>query len=1050
MVPKIYAFLVCFSLLLQLKTTAQGITGSILINDGKTVTNAKDKRVDLAIIGRGATEMQISNNGSFIGARWEPLQPRYTGWKLAGEDGIKTVYAKFRDNNYNVSEVASATIELDRTPPINGDIIVDAGKDYTNDKNRFVALELPAQEAVQMRLSGRSDFLNAAWVPYKSALTRFRLLGLDGPKTVYVQYRDQAGNVTETYSDDIILDTQAPTEPKLRINKGDQYTTKSLVQIETKATGATEMQIRGSVDWIPYEESFEWELTPGDGEKAVFIRFADPAGNYSMVVSDRITVDTQPPLNGRIMINNGARYISEFNQLQLHIAASGADEMLISTTPNFTGATWTGYQSLVPSFPVEDSDGEKEIFIKFRDRAGNESEVYSTKVVLDQKPPTSSKIRIVSEGSTYDEELEATIMRNESNKVDLAIQAEGARYMMLSNASTFREASWQLYKPRVKDWELGGLQDGVKTVFVKFRDRAGNLTEPVFDKVIIDNQPPVDTKIAIEKNEKYVTAKDKSATINLFARGASEMMLSNEPTFQTAVYEPYAERKKWILSGDDGAKSVFARFKDKAGNVSDPIHDEVVLDRLAPYNIKLTINKGAETTNHPDKIVVLNPSATDAVAMQLSSSTSFTKVRWVPYSNKNNNWQLPGEDGKKTVYVRFRDAAGNISDVTSASITLDRTPPLIGSVKINGGDRITNNADKSIVLEIEAKDVTEMMISNRFDFKDGNWEAYATKREWTLTGPDGLKTVYIKFRDRIGNVSRVASARIGVDRQAPREGRIQINGGAKFATNINGYVDLKLYALDAKEMRIAQDPALENYEWQPYEYIIEDYLLKGDDGEKKVYVQFRDRAGNETTPIVASIVLDRQSPYDETLVINNGEKYTNNTSNQVQLDIAATEAVEMLIGNNQYFRGRSKWQPYATQARWVLDGSDGEKTVHIKFRDRAGNQSEPITSTIILDTQAPTARYMKINGNETLTDDTKVLLTIKAEGASFMMVSNYPDFSGSIWEDYKEQRTWDMLPGEGLKKVYIKFKDNAQNETPSKFSTITLENRNPVEAGLGN
>ena len=62
--------------------------------------------------------MMVSNNGSFIGAKWQPYSTTIPRWRLAGEDGRKTVYAQFKDVYGNISEIASADIELDRIPPI--------------------------------------------------------------------------------------------------------------------------------------------------------------------------------------------------------------------------------------------------------------------------------------------------------------------------------------------------------------------------------------------------------------------------------------------------------------------------------------------------------------------------------------------------------------------------------------------------------------------------------------------------------------------------------------------------------------------------------------------------------------------------------------------------------------------------------------------------------------------------------------------------------------------------------------------------------------------
>jgi hypothetical protein len=50
----------------------------------------------------------------------------------------------------------------------------------------------------------------------------------------------------------------------------------------------------------------------------------------------------------------------------------------------------------------------------------------------------------------------------------------------------------------------------------------------------------------------------------------------------------------------------------------------------------------------------------------------------VPYST-TTPWPLSNGDGKKTIYVKFRDAAGNISPTYSSSITLDTVSPSLDS-----------------------------------------------------------------------------------------------------------------------------------------------------------------------------------------------------------------------------------------------------------------------------------------------------------------------------------------------------------------------------------
>jgi hypothetical protein len=63
-----------------------------------------------------------------------------------------------------------------------------------------------------------------------------------------------------------------------------------------------------------------------------------------------------------------------------------------------------------------------------------------------------------------------------------------------------------------------------------------------------------------------------------------------------------------------------------------------------------------------------------------------------------------------------------------------------------------------VTLELTATDdvsgVDHMLISNHPDFRDAYWEPYKTPRDWGMTG----STVYVRFRDKAGNISIMYSA----------------------------------------------------------------------------------------------------------------------------------------------------------------------------------------------------------------------------------------------------------------------------------------------------
>ncbi len=118
--------------------------------------------------------------------------------------------------------------------------------------------------------------------------------------------------------------------------------------------------------------------------------------------------------------------------------------------------------------------------------------------------------------------------------------------------------------------------------------------------------------------------------------------------------------------------------------------------------------------------------------------------------------------GGFTVAENVTGPAGNSS--TSAMIVTDATAPT-GTIEINGGDAFTTNT--LVTLTLSAQDPNGPL-SMRFSNTGTNWtdwEAFATSKTWTLTSGDGVKTVFVEFKDGLGNVSAPFSDMIQLDTQ---------------------------------------------------------------------------------------------------------------------------------------------------------------------------------------------------------------------------------------------------------------------------------------------
>ncbi|MCQ3919024.1 MAG: hypothetical protein DPW20_16920, partial [Candidatus Brocadia sp.] len=141
------------------------------------------------------------------------------------------------------------------------------------------------------------------------------------------------------------------------------------------------------------------------------------------------------------------------------------------------------------------------------------------------------------------------------------------------------------------------------------------------------------------------------------------------------------------INGLSAAKTYYYRLvaQNSAGTAYGSEMSLITPDTLAP-NCSVNINNGDFYTT--STAVTLDLSATDDVGVTgyylsmdstvpLASAAEWTMVSSTTAFHASVSYNLSAGDGGKTVYAWYKDAAGNVSNTTSDSITLDTTIPLI-------------------------------------------------------------------------------------------------------------------------------------------------------------------------------------------------------------------------------------------------------------------------------------------------------------------------------------------------------------------------------------
>ena len=680
-------------------------TGGITINGGAAWTNSTNVTLALAYSdgnGSGVAQMRFSNDGAW--SSWETVATSKT-WTLYALDEGKTVHCQFRDNAGNVSASATDTISLDTTAPT-GTVTIDSGADWTSTST--VALTLTFGDGsgsgvADMRFSNDgTDW--SSWEAGGTSKT-WTLSAGDGLKSVYTQFRDMAGNISQAVSDGINLDTTGPTGT-IAVNSGAPYTNTLDVTLGLTASdgangiGVADMRFSQDntnwTDWETFDVSRGWTLTSGDGTKTAYVQFRDTLENTSTSFSDTIVLDMTPPdvtLTSTVGVftNTTFTVTATFTET---VTGFEADDVTVTngTVFAFSGSDNSYQWTITPAL-----DGAVTVAVaagKCTDVAGNTNTASNTlSTTYDITPPTGSVL--INEGAVF----------TASGTVSLTLSANdgagsGVSDMRFSNDGT----DWSLWEVvgTSKTWTLSA-GDGLKSVYAQFRDAVGNISQSVSDGINLDTTGPTGT-IIINSGAPYTNTLD--VTLGLTASdgangiGVAHMRFSSDGTTWDE-WEDFSASKPWTLAAGDGEKTVYVQFRDALGNTSISFSDTIVLDTVPPTvsigepsagltasrDITYTVTYGeADNVVLAWNDVVLN--RTDTANGVVTVSGAGNTTRTVTISNISGGGTL----SISLVADTASDNAGNLAPAADPS-----DPVIVVNCDINNDGRI-NAVDVQFVI----------------------------------------------------------------------------------------------------------------------------------------------------------------------------------------------------------------------------------------------------------------------------------------------------------------------------------------------------------------
>ena len=541
--------------------------------------------------------------------------------------------------------------------------------------------------------------------------------------------------------------------------------------------------------------------------------------------------------------------------------------------------------------------------------------------------------------------LDVALLANAAIDVDDLLNAEEAANAAVPVTIDPFEQGATIVSARIGDTDLTMTEDdgiytfdatdlaeGEHTITVVTKDVAGNETITT-RTVIIDRLVPDAPTVVLETDsgaDGDLITNDASLAISDIENGATIEYRIDEGDW-SAAYDPE--------SLGDGPHTVQVRARDIAGNVSEASAITFTLDTTAPDapGVVLATDSGADDDDGITNDGALTVTAENGATVEYSVNGGEWSATYDPESL---------DDGDYTVQVRVTDAAGNVSEASEITFSLDRT---IQDAGIEVDDHLNDAEAVAAVPVTITPDDGATIVSAQI----GDTDLIATEEAGVYTFDasgleDGEYTITVVTRDIAGNQT-ITTRTVTIDRLVPDAPILavieagpgfSVNAGAVVIVTVNGEAVADLLTLFDKTTSDGRDV----------------YSAKANafDGSEDIDVSatLTDGAGNTSAAsILENLTFDTTAPADAGIEVDdhlNGEEAVAAVPVIITPD-AGTTIVTVQIGDTD-LTATEEAGVYTFDA---TDLADGEHTITVVTADNAGNQ-RTTTRTIVIDTHAPT------------------------------------------------------------------------------------------------
>jgi hypothetical protein len=511
----------------------------------------------------------------------------------------------------------------------------------------------------------------------------------EGPATITVTATDPAGNVSPPTVVETTVDLDPPLAPSVDQPVSGQPINTPQPEISGTAepgslvtadagNGNTCLAIADAVSGH-YQCQLPFPLP--EGPATITVTATDPAGNVSPPTVVETTVDTDPPLSPVVEHPTPGESTNDRTP-----TVSGTAEPGTSVTVDAGGGNtcvaiadaMSGHFECALPLPL--GDGPAEVTVTATDPAGNAS----PPVVIDFTVDTAPVDLVVdhpADGETINTnkpQVSGTAKSGSTVTVDA-----GNGNICTAVADANGHFACTVPQP---------LAEGSATITVTADDKAGNIDGPIVITTTVDTQAPaapvVDQPVSgrpIGTDQPEVSGNaEPGSTVTVDAGGGNTCTAIADAfgNFHCPVPQPLP----------DGPVTITVTATDPVGNVSPPTVIETVVDTHQPQPpvVERPVDGGAVNSPQPEVSGKAEPGST--VTVDAGNGNTCTAV-----ADADGNFACqvfsPLPDGPVTITVTATDEAGNSSEPTVITTTVDTEVPTTPTVDTSDPDRITGTGD---------------------------------------------------------------------------------------------------------------------------------------------------------------------------------------------------------------------------------------------------------------------------------------------------------------------------------------------------------------------